>query len=311
MGCSHSQDNLAESQEERLITSHEADLGFYKHPANLIEAQIKRESASAYFTLAKLRRAMTAVGITLPLDKPDSSCMKFLERLKEIGVISPSKLAITAILLGSCTPHERALLLFDHADIEARDSLERSAVTALLSEVVYVAVESLPVLAYSEVDETLIRNYQKRLSNNAKLQIKLGVDAIFERESEVNQAQFVARLQKQDLKHWLVPLKLRRSLAKNYDDVISSMNRAYDLPVSGKALFFKRPSAPSALTPAKPSPHQLPATPQASQTGAKQTEALVGKLTEEMKPVESYEESKQGDGLRRAVQESPLQEAKH
>jgi hypothetical protein len=300
MGCSHSQDHPAESQEERLITTHEADLGFYTRPASLIEAQIKREAANGSLTLAKLRRALSILGIPLPLDKPYSSCMKFLERMMETGVISTSKLAITAILLGSSTPQERAMLLFDHADVEARDSLERSAVSALFNEIVYVAAEGLPVLAYSELDETLIQNYQRRLTSNAKLLIQLGVDAMMEREHKVNQARFVARLLKQDLKHWLVPLELRRSLIKSHNDVVSSKNRAYDLPASGKALFFKKLQVTAHANPFT-SPNKSPNFPQESQTQSKRAKAPLCKLSEEMKPVEPHDETIHGDDLWRAV----------
>lgn len=253
MGCTTSRESSSQSEEERLITTHEDDLLFYKHPAIIIEAQIKRETANGVLTLPKLQRLLTSLKIALPLDNPEAPVVQFFESLKTAGVISTNKMVLLGILLGTGTLQKRALLLFEHADVQAKGKLNRSEVASLFQEILSVVIESLPVLAYSEKHDTLIKNYQRRLSGNSKMQVSLALSTLMQSDASISQARFVSVLSKHELRHWLITYELRGVLINSHDEVLSSMKRINDSPVDNKPFFFKNPPIQSTESPVKPS----------------------------------------------------------
>jgi hypothetical protein len=237
MGCVKSKDTTPASEEETLVSSHEYDLGFDRHSAQIIEAQIKREAANGEFTLPKLQRLMTSLRLCLPFDKPESACMKFIESLKHNTVISMNRLVITGLLLGCGSLQKRAQLLFEHADSDAKRSLERREVVALLEEISFIVVECLPILAYSDRTESMLRAYQGRLMNNINTQIQLAVTSLMQGGQSVSQRFFETRLSKPDLRVWLVPRELRRALMITRNDVRSSIKSCLH---GDDSLFFKK-----------------------------------------------------------------------
>lgn len=239
MGCANTRDE-AKSEEERLITAHETDLCFNKHPASYIEAQIKRETSTGDLTMLKLTRLFEGLNIQVPLDRPDSNVFKFFEKLKVGDSISTNKLVLISILLGEGSYTVRAKLLFEHADVDARRRLPRSAVTSLFEEIAGVCVDCLPVLAFDTAHRELLAKYQQKLRVSIEAYAKAGVETMMHDEDSVTQAHFVDSLSKSTLKVWLVPLELRKSLVASHDDVMASMKRAYSKPADGKSIFFKR-----------------------------------------------------------------------
>jgi hypothetical protein len=234
MGCTRSQETSTQSDEEQLITSHEADLGFFCHSAQVVEAQIKRESSGGVVTLPKLRRLLASLRIDLYLDKPTSASARFFEGLKVNGDISTNRLVITGILLGTGTLRNKAQLMFDHVDIEAKGRLERREVACLLEEIMTVVVECLPVLAYTDLHETQLKSYQDTLSSNSKMQTQLALTTLMRSEHSIDQKRFVASLAKSELNCWLVPHELRKTLAKSMPSI------RYGQDVNAKPFYFKQ-----------------------------------------------------------------------
>jgi hypothetical protein len=306
MGCAGSRGSSAESEEERLIAIHVASLGFSKHPAQVIESQIKRETANGPLTLPKINRLMTSLQVTLPLDRPESSCVKFFDRLKVEGVICSNRLVIAGLLLGSGSLQKRAQLLFEHTDNEAKGILERSEVNKLLDEIIVTAVDILPVLAYSEAHEARLKVYQARLLNSQSALTQLALTDLMQEAQSISQAQFVTALSKPELKYWLDPLQLRKELLKSRDDVLTSMKRTYVNSGEAKKLFFKRPPGKSAYPQASSTVNQTTFG-QGAPSGVKK-QPSPQKPNEELKPVECFEESKQATRLETS-QEASSKEA--
>lgn len=303
MGCASSRESSSETEEERLIVAHEADLGFFKHTAQALEAQIKRETANGILTVPKLQRLMTSLHIDLDFNKPSSGVMQFFDKLKANGVISTNKLVVASILLGSGSLQKRAQLLFEHADIEAKGSLERNEVSYLFEEILMVCVDCLPVLAYSEKHEETLRIYQQRLSNNTKTQWQLAITSLMQSDVSVSQAHFISCLCKADMKYWLTPSDLRKALIRSHDDVLSSMNRAYEIKPgekgeSGKALFFKKP-LPKANESQSKSPDATEAT---QESKGDHVSSLDTKATVPLKPTEEHAEPKEVDSQGQPIQ---------
>jgi hypothetical protein len=236
MGCDHSRAEA--SEEEQLITSRETALGFSVHPAQVIDAHIKREALSGALTLPKLKRLLTSLQMTWPLDDPTSPSSSFIERLKVEGVISHSRLAIAGLLLGRGSLQLKAQLLFEHADVLAVGRLERSAVSSLFEEISYVAVKCLPVLALN--DKASLQAYQDRLSNSSKRFIPTVLGPLMQSEA-IDQENFVAKLTHPELNYWLEPTKLRQKITECREDVMASIMSTYN-PSSSKPYFFKRAS---------------------------------------------------------------------
>lgn len=182
--------------EERAIIAHESQCVLSKKDFKSLLKSIKSESIEGSLSLSQLKRAFSDLEIpSEELSSPDSATFKMFSRVKTPKkLFDLKKLSVLAILMGSGKLSEKSEFLFRQYDADASDVLELSEFSAMLSDIIEVAVKVIPAVAIGEgVNSVSKEEYQEQTERlyTGKEELEKELTAEFVMKNAVNREDFL------------------------------------------------------------------------------------------------------------------------
>jgi len=208
---------------ETKIRKSEDSSPFAKQSVKNISKLMNESGFSGKLSMTQMRRAAHKLGLNpRHLQDPDNSLFKFILSLQTNLLFDIRKVVLGAILIANGKPDEKAQVLFEHFDHNNTMILEHTQIHQMLSEMLEISVEHIPILSLGESEENLqneeLKSYSKELLTFKQRFIDDTLHKIITNDTpEMYEEHFIEIMTKdQHLKQLLWARGLREWILKNY-----------------------------------------------------------------------------------------------
>lgn len=216
MGCTDSRTDKLD--EEKVITSHEHLLGFSKHTSRNTDLVFRKFAYNEAFN----ENQWSEVCYKLKLATSDlhGTITKFYKQFERNGKYDMKPLLLLSIMLTRGTEVEKAKLLFEIYDYDCTLSLERNEVSAMISDMINVAVDKTSILTLEHPDNVehipKLNNYILKLKYRTKDAVHRLSTEIMSGLSSLRQDMFIEAMKGPDVKGILTSSGMRAYLNSLY-----------------------------------------------------------------------------------------------
>lgn len=204
--CSRSSQSILPSRElskeERIVMEREKLLPFSKVQSKKVNEVIHKYTKKGKLSRQEFMRAQADLELDLikHLEDPESDIYKFFSSMKDGQLFNGRSLALCGILVGTGSEKEKAEVLFEHFDKDAGGSLDRKEIHHMLTEIIQMSVDYLPLLAVSEtaqentLDEEQLEAFQNKLNETQESLINRLADKLLEHRPDIYSNEFIRRV---------------------------------------------------------------------------------------------------------------------
>ena len=160
------------SGEEETIKRNEKLLKFTTLDTSDIIEQLKKYESYGILSKVLLKGALANLDFDNScFTDPESPDFKFLLQLQnENKLFTLKTVCLSAILLGCGNTSEKAKLLFSLYDVPQKETLEKFEISAMLDDIINLAVNKIPLIAVDESEEPetnkfTLEKLQKHMNN--------------------------------------------------------------------------------------------------------------------------------------------------
>jgi hypothetical protein len=202
------------SSQEVLLISKERCLMLGGYSAAQLVKRIERVAEDGFVSQTHISQALMDLDEKKLSDVSDPAFQAY-SKLMADGCFDADKLVALSVLMGSGQPSRKADLLFQHYSRQVKGLLNRQEAMRLLKDLLFVAVECLPLLAVRERLYEAVHRYITGLIYAAYDLVDSALEHLYRESSQLRQTEFASQFILLHDSAWLTPSGLRTYLSEH------------------------------------------------------------------------------------------------